>query len=111
MDLYIWLYNGITFWLERIPSHKFCCFTNRYYLENRFCSRVFNLLNVFAEFSFHARIKTNNCSSVYLLTTGFCYHFCRKFRKRRLEFGEITFGGVDICWRLFGNPEKVGSLS
>lgn len=84
--------------------------SHRYLLENRICGRFFDLSDVFAEFAFDERIKTNHGCRFYLFTTAIRHYFCDKLRKRRIEFGENWFGSFDICRRLFGDTEEECSV-
>ena len=106
MDLFVWFYYGFAFWLEPISSCELGFGSNGYLLENSVCRGFFDFPDVFIEFAFDERIKTNHGSRFYLFTTAVRHYFCDKPGQRRIEFGENWFRSFNICWCLFGNTEE-----
>ena len=106
MDLFIRFSYGFAFWLEPIPNCELGFGSNGYLLENRVCRGFFDFLDVFVEFTFDERIKTNYGCRFYLFTTAIRHYFRNWFRKRRIELGENWFRIFDIFRGLFGVTEE-----
>ena len=107
VDLHFWVLDGVTFWLERISSGRFCEFYQRILSGKWFCSGVFNVLTYLLNLVSMRELKPTTVGVfIYLQPLLQHYYFRHKFRKRRFEFSKIDFGGVDICWSLFGNQKR-----
>jgi hypothetical protein len=62
--------------LERIILCKLILNSYRHLLENRFCSRFFDLSDLLTQFNFDERTKTDDRGCFRLFTTFFCYNHC-----------------------------------